>query len=215
MIMSTDAWSLFLLACLMLNIAPGPDLVFVFSRTMSHGKKIGFVASLGVGSGALVHVFAAAFGVSVILATSATAFVMVKYIGAAYLVSLGLKAIFSREGTILRNGTDTKQVNPWTVFRQGVLIDVLNPKVALFFLAFLPQFIAHDASQSSAQIFIQTVILGFIVIAVGFVVETALILTAAPLGAYLRSNPKIALWLDRSFGGMLVFLGAKLASSDQ
>ena len=218
MIMSAEAWGLFLLACLMLNIAPGPDLVFVLSRAIAHGRKVGFAASLGVCSGALVHVLAAALGVSAILATSALAFSLIKYIGAAYLIWLGFKAITSREGTLALEARQTspagKPLRAWIAFRQGILIDILNPKAALFFLAFLPQFISHDEGMSSALIFVETLFLGSIVIGTGLLVEGAFVLLAAPLGAYLRSNHKLTQWLDRSFGGLLMGLGTKLALTD-
>ncbi|WP_321338466.1 LysE family translocator [uncultured Cohaesibacter sp.] len=214
MFMSAEAWGLFLVACLMLNIAPGPDLIFILSRTLGHGRKIGFAASLGVCSGALVHVMAAALGVSAILATSATAFMLVKYVGAAYLIWLGAKALFSRESLLPTEAKAKARLSAWAAYRQGVMIDVLNPKVALFFLAFLPQFIPHDGSLSGHQILLNTVLLGAIVIAVGLVVEAGFIMLAAPLGAYLRNNKTVALWLDRTFGGLLVSLGAKLALTD-
>nr|WP_321982026.1 LysE family translocator [uncultured Cohaesibacter sp.] len=214
MFMSAEAWGLFLVACLMLNIAPGPDLIFILSRTLGHGRKIGFAASLGVCSGALVHVMAAALGVSAILATSATAFMIVKYVGAGYLVWLGAKALLSRESVLPTEAKPKKQLSAWAAYRQGVLIDVLNPKVALFFLAFLPQFIPHDGTLSGHQIFLDTVLLGAIVIGVGLVIEAGFIMLAAPFGAYLRNNKTVALWLDRAFGGLLVSLGAKLALTD-
>ena len=215
MIMSPEAWGLFLVASLMLNLAPGPDLIFILSRSIGQGRKAGFAASFGVCSGALVHVLAAALGVSAILATSALAFMLVKYVGAAYLVWLGIKALMSKEGTLALTPGKGKAQSAWSAFRQGVLIDVLNPKVALFFLAFLPQFISHDAGQGSAQIFVQTILLGLIVILIGLVVEAIFVLAAAPLGRFLRRNAKVALWLDRAFGSVLILLGAKLALSER
>ncbi|WP_316859375.1 LysE family translocator [uncultured Cohaesibacter sp.] len=214
MIMSAEAWGLFLFACIMLNIAPGPDLIFILSRTIGHGKKVGFGASLGVCSGAMVHVMAAALGVSAILATSAMAFMLVKYVGAGYLVWLGIKALMSRQSTLQVEAMQKASLTPWGAYRQGVLIDILNPKVALFFLAFLPQFIPHDGTLSSHQIFLATILLGAIVILVGLVIEAGFILAAAPLGNYLRHNKRFSLWLDRLFGGLLVGLGAKLAMSE-
>nr|WP_321445436.1 LysE family translocator [uncultured Cohaesibacter sp.] len=216
MIMSAEAWGLFLIACVMLNVAPGPDLIFILSRTIGHGRKIGFAASFGVCSGALVHVMAAALGVSAILATSALVFSIVKYAGAAYLVWLGCQALFSRESSLTMDeqAGSSKVLTFWAAFRQGVLIDILNPKVALFFLAFLPQFISHDGTETSMQVFFETCLLGSIVIAIGLIVEAIFVLAAAPLGAYLRSNRRFALWLDRLFGGLLMGLGARLALTD-
>lgn len=216
MMMSIEAWGLFLVACFMLNVAPGPDLIFILSRTVGYGKKIGFAASFGVCSGALVHVIAAALGVSAILATSALVFSIVKYVGAAYLVWLGLQALLSRQSALVVEASDaeTKKLTVWAAYRQGVLIDILNPKVALFFLAFLPQFLTHDGSETATQIFFETTFLGSIVIATGLMIEAVFVIAAAPLGDYLRSNQRLALWLDRMFGGLLMGLGARLALTD-
>ena len=214
MFMSAEAWGLFLAACLMLNVAPGPDLIFILSRTLAHGRKIGFAASVGVCSGALVHVLAAALGVSAILATSATAFMLVKYVGAAYLVWLGIKGLMSRESVLPIAGTHKAGVTVWSVYRQGVLVDVLNPKAALFFMAFLPQFIPHDGTLGPQQILWDTIFLGVVVIAMGLIVEAVYILMAAPLGSYLRNNASVARWIDRTIGGLLIGLGAKIALTD-
>ncbi len=214
MVMSAEAWGLFLVACLMLNIAPGPDLIFILSRTLGHGRKAGFAASFGVCSGAMVHVLAAALGVSAILATSATAFMLVKYVGAAYLVWLGIKAMLSREGMLQIEGKHKPGATAWSIYRQGVLIDVLNPKAALFFMAFLPQFIPHDGSLSAQLILLDTLFLGAIVIASGLLVEAGYIMLAAPLGTFLRNNKIIARRIDRLVGGLFIGLGAKIALTD-
>nr|WP_321462594.1 LysE family translocator [uncultured Cohaesibacter sp.] len=214
MFMSAEAWGLFLVACLMLNIAPGPDLIFILSRTIAQGRKFGFAASFGVCSGAMVHVMAAALGVSAILATSATAFMLVKYIGAVYLIWLGIKGLLSRDSLLPIEGGKRSGSTLWAVYRQGVLVDVLNPKAALFFMAFLPQFIPHDGSLSAHQILFDTILLGLIVIAVGLAVEAIYILLAAPLGAYLRSNRAVSRWIDRTVGGLLIGLGAKIALTE-
>ena len=215
MIMSADAWGLFLIACVMLNISPGPDLLFVLSRTIGHGRKVGCAASLGVCSGALVHVFAAALGLSAILATSAMAFMIVKYVGAAYLVWLGLKALFSRQSSLDFAADESKRrITPFTAYRQGVLIDILNPKAALFFLAFLPQFIAHDVGRSSLTIFAETVFLGLVVIVTALIIEVSFVFAAASLGRYLSTRKRLMHWIDRAFGGMLLGIGARIALSD-
>ncbi|SNY92061.1 Threonine/homoserine/homoserine lactone efflux protein [Cohaesibacter sp. ES.047] len=215
MIMSADSWGLFLFACLMLNIAPGPDLIFIMSRTIGHGRKVGIAASLGVCSGALVHVFAAALGLSAILATSAMAFSIVKYVGAAYLVWLGLKTLFSRQSSLaLDEANDKQSVTPFAAYRQGVLVDIFNPKAALFFLAFLPQFIAHDIGRSSLVIFAETVFLGCVVILIAFAVEACFVLAAASLGRFLRNHNTLTQWIDRAFGGLLLGIGARIALSE-
>lgn len=214
MIMTWESWSLFLVSCLMLNLAPGPDMVYILSRSIGYGRKVGFASATGVCTGALVHALAAALGLSAILATSATAFLVVKYVGAAYLVWLGAKALVSSSGSLGHIGEGTSQAKAPSVkgaFLQGALIDILNPKVALFFLAFLPQFI----SPSSNHVFSQTLVLGVIVVAIALVIEYLFVLAAAPLGAYLRNNKGLMTWLDRTFGAMLIALGAKLALTDR
>ncbi|MCT4656857.1 MAG: LysE family translocator [Cohaesibacter sp.] len=211
MIMSIEAWGVFFAAAIMLSITPGPDLVFILSRALAHGKKIGVAAALGVSTGALVHALAAALGLSAILATSATAFMVVKYIGAAYLIYLGIKALRAKEGALSFKDGNGKHGSFWSAFRQGMLIDVLNPKVAIFFMAFLPQFIAPEAG----AIFSHTIILGLLVVLTGFSLEVLIILVAAPLGHYLKNNPKVALWLDRALGGLMVGLGARLAMASR
>ncbi|MGD9947884.1 MAG: LysE family translocator, partial [Desulfobulbus sp.] len=134
-------WCVFFSAALALNLAPGPDLMYVLSRTVAQGTRIGLASAAGVSTGALVHVAAAAFGLSAILATSAFAFAAVKYVGACYLFYLGIQALRSGGTKFDLKTRETKMILPWQAFRQGVLVDVLNPKVAIFFMAFLPQFV--------------------------------------------------------------------------
>lgn len=214
MIMTWESWTLFLVSCLMLNLAPGPDMVYILSRSIGYGRKVGFASATGVCTGALVHAFAAALGLSAILATSATAFLIVKYVGAAYLVWLGAKALFSSSGglgSVGEGAQKTKAPSAKAAFFQGALIDILNPKVALFFLAFLPQFV----SPTSGHVFSETLILGVIVVAIALLTEYLFVLAAAPLGAYLRNNKRLMSWLDRTFGALLIALGARLALADR
>jgi threonine/homoserine/homoserine lactone efflux protein len=141
-----DLW-LFVLSGLLLSITPGPDTLYIVGRSSTQGWRAGAVAALGIGTGTLVHICAAALGLSAILAASATAFTAVKYIGAAYLLYVGI-ALFRAAGAP-GSSTSAVVVRPAPlrgIFAQGFLTNVLNPKVALFFLAFLPQFVAPDAS---------------------------------------------------------------------
>jgi len=183
---SSSYWILFLSAAVAINIAPGPDLLYIISKTIAQGRKIGFASSLGVSSGALVHVFAAALGLSAILATSAIAFSIVKYFGAAYLVYLGIKSLMSKGTTFDSADEKEEEFTPWQAFRQGVLVDVLNPKVAIFFMAFLPQFIRPEMGSTSAQL----IGLGILVILIAIVIEFAIVLTAAQTTNFFRSNRK-------------------------
>lgn len=200
-------WLVFFSAAFALNISPGPDLIYILSRTIAQGRKIGIASSLGVCTGALVHVGAAALGLSAVLATSAVAFSLVKYIGAAYLVYLGIKA-FRSAGT--HGGLPQHSVGnakPWTAFKQGVMIDVLNPKVAIFFMAFLPQFVRPGSGHPTIQI----VILGMLVIMVAMVVEAAFVMAAGQTTTILRKNRKIAVLLNRLLGSVFIALGIRLA----
>jgi len=204
-------WLVFFTAAIALNVSPGPDLIYILSRTIARGTKVGLASAAGVCSGAVVHVLAAAFGLSAILAASATAFSVVKYVGAAYLLYLGVQALKSQGGTLeLTAQKETVAVTPWQAFRQGVLVDVLNPKAAIFFMAFLPQFVRQDHGSSS----IQLVVLGLLVILVAIVIESLFVLAAARSTHFFRRNPKASVWLDRTLGTIFISLGIRLALTE-
>lgn len=205
--MNYSYWLIFLSAAIAINISPGPDLIYIISRTIAQGRKIGFASSLGVCSGALVHIFAAGFGLSAILATSIFAFSVVKYVGAAYLVYLGIKALRSKGTTFDMPLKDNLDTTPWQAFRQGVMVDVLNPKVAIFFMAFLPQFVRPELGHTSIQI----IGLGILVILMAIVVEFSIILVAAKTTNFFRRNQKFSVWLDRVLGSVLIGLAVRLA----
>ncbi len=142
--------ALFILSGVLLNLTPGPDSILIMSKSAARGWRAGSVAAFGICSGCYVHVFAAALGLSAILASSATAFTIVKLIGAAYLVYMGLAALFSSSGKHAALAAQPKkQFTYRSTFMQGFLSNALNPKVALFFLAFVPQFIAHDSAHKA------------------------------------------------------------------
>ncbi|XPS90295.1 lysine exporter protein (LYSE/YGGA) [Desulfosarcina variabilis str. Montpellier] len=164
----------------------------------------------GIWTGAFIHVLFAALGLSAILATSAVAFSTVKWIGAAYLIWLGIQALRSKGSSISING----QASPkgmMKIFKQGVLVAVLNPKVAVFFLAFLPQFVEAGRGPANAQLFIH----GFLIIVVAAFVEPPLILVGGRLTTYLSKNTKVSRWMDRGLGALFVGLGINLATSDR
>jgi RhtB (resistance to homoserine/threonine) family protein len=204
---SIPYWALFFSAALAINLSPGPDLIYILSKTIAGGRKIGIASSLGVCSGAMVHVFAAALGLSAILATSAIAFSLVKYAGAAYLIYLGIRALRSKGTTFDKLDATAKETTPWQAFKQGAMVDILNPKVAIFFMAFLPQFVRSELGHTSLQI----VILGSLVIAVAIVVEISIVLAAAQTTEFFRNNRKFSIWLDRILGSVLIGLGLRLA----
>ncbi len=201
---------MFFSAALAINISPGPDIIYILSKTIAQGKKIGIASSLGVCSGALVHVCAAALGLSAILATSAVAFSVVKYIGAAYLIYLGIQALRSKGISFDIPVKKGAEITAWKAFRQGALVDILNPKVAVFFMAFLPQFVRPELGHDSAQI----LGLGVLVILVAVVVESLIVLTAAQTTNFFRRNRRFSVWLDRLLGSVLVGLGIRLALTE-
>ena len=201
-------WTSFLTAAVLLNLAPGPDIAFILGRTISGGTKAGFAAMFGIWSGAFVHVLMASIGLSALLATSAVAFSVVKWAGAAYLIWLGIQTFRAGGGSFVGD-TAKKSESFRAIFQQGVLVAVLNPKVAIFFLAFLPQFITPGAGPVPAQLFLH----GSLIIVVAAFVEPPLVLAGERLTRALRKNPRFGLWLDRTLGGLLVALGLKLATS--
>ncbi len=205
--MESSYWVIFFSAAVAINISPGPDLIYILSKTIAQGRKIGIASSLGVCSGALVHVFSAALGLSAILATSAMAFTIVKYIGAAYLIYLGIKALRSKGTTFDLPEKNGGKITAWQAFRQGALVDILNPKVAIFFMAFLPQFVRPEIGYSSLQI----LFLGILVILVAVVIETFIVLSAAQTTNFFRRNRRFSAWLDRILGSILIGLGMRLA----
>lgn len=203
-------WATFFTAAVLLNLSPGPDMAFILGQTAHRGVRSGFAAMLGIWSGTLIHVLFAALGLSAVLATSAAAFSVVKWVGAAYLIWLGIQALRS-QGTRLSAGGSTSPAHLQTLFKQGVLVSILNPKVAVFFLAFLPQFIEAGAGSVSAQLFLH----GILILIVAAFIEPPLILIGGKLAGYLSHNRNISRWLDRGLGTLFIGLGVKLATSDR
>jgi threonine/homoserine/homoserine lactone efflux protein len=198
---------LFIVSGLLLNIMPGPDSLLIMTRSATQGWRAGCAAALGIGTGTLVHIFAAALGLSAVLATSATAFTVVKLIGAAYILYMAVGLLRSRKQT----GDVAAPVLPAlpyrTIFAQGFLTNVLNPKVAIFFLAFVPQFIQADAPNKALAF----IVLGCIFNFNGMLWCGALSLVTARASARIKLSPAVSLWLNRVTGGLFVWLGVKLA----
>lgn len=202
--------TLFIVSGLLLNIMPGPDSLLIMARSATQGWRAGVAAALGIGTGTMVHVLAAAVGLSAILATSATAFMVVKYIGAAYIIWMAIGLLRSKR----KEAAQAVAVPPLpyrTIFTQGFLTNVLNPKVAIFFLAFVPQFI-DSAAPNKALAFI---ILGCIFNFNGMLWCVSLALFTAFVSARIKVNPDASLWLNRVTGGLFIWLGIKLALSKQ
>lgn len=204
-------WTAFLTAAILLNISPGPDIAYMISHSIRGGKRVGFAAMLGTWAGTMLHVFAAALGLTAILATSATAFTVIKWLGAVYLIWLGISALRSSGQSTFSPDT-TKPAKPMrTVFTQGAIVSALNPKIAVFFLAFLPQFVVEGAG----PIWMQLALHGTMVLVVSACIEPFFILLADKLTGTLRAKPQFGLWLDRALGGTLISLGAWLAASQR
>lgn len=199
--------ALFIASGLLLNIMPGPDSLLIMTRSATQGWRAGCAAALGIGTGTLVHIFAAALGLSALLATSATAFTVVKLIGAAYVLYMAVGLLRSRKQTGAAAAPVLAALPYRTIFAQGFLTNVLNPKVALFFLAFVPQFISADAPNKALAF----IVLGCIFNFNGMLWCGALSLATAKASARIKLSPAVSLWLNRVSGGLFVWLGVKLA----
>lgn len=197
----------FLLAGIILNLTPGSDTMYILGRSISQGKKAGILSALGIATGALVHCLFATLGLSIILAKSALAFEIVKYVGAAYLIFLGVKMLISKSNGEFDLKKENKQVNYRKIYISGIFTNVLNPKVALFFLAFLPQFINPEHAQN----FMPFLILGLTFVFTGTIWCLILAIFSSKLSDKIRQNYKIKKWLDKITGGIFVALGIKLA----
>ena len=193
----------FVLASLVLNATPGPDTLYIVSRSVSQGRRAGLVSALGISTGCLVHTGLAAFGLSAVLAASATAFDALKYAGAVYLIYIGLRTLFKRQATGKAVAIDLSDL---ALFRQGVVTNVLNPKVALFFLAFLPQFIVADSGLGPVPF----LILGLLFVAQGTTWCFLVVLFASQATRTLRTNTRISSILEKVSGVVFVALGLNL-----
>jgi threonine/homoserine/homoserine lactone efflux protein len=203
-------WSTFLTAVVLLTVSPGPDIAFMLGQTVKGGTRKGLAAMFGVWMGAFTHIVMAALGLSAIIASSAIAFTAIKWVGAAYLIWLGIAALRSKGGSFIDDGAQLS-ASSTSVFLQGILISVLNPKVAVFFLAFLPQFIVPGAGPVWAQLLLH----GALMIVVAAFIEPPFVLFSSRISKALRNNQKLAIWLDRSMGAVFVALGIRLATSDR
>lgn len=192
---------LFLSASVALLVIPGPAVTFIVARSVQHGRSAGLVSVLGVHAGSVVHIAAAAFGLSALLASSAIAFSVVKYVGAAYLIFLGIRQL-------RRPKEDPEAPTPepapaWRLFRQGAVVNILNPKTAIFFLAFLPQFV----DPSRGPVWTQVIVLGLVFTAMGMLSDGAYALAAGAIGNRVRGSARVRRLIDRVSGGVHIALG--------
>lgn len=198
-----EIW-LFILSGVLLNITPGPDTVYVIGRSMQMGWRGGAAAAFGISCGCFFHVAGAAIGLSAVLMASSTAFSILKLVGAAYLVLTGLQMLWSRPRLA---PVEAERSSLRRVFLQGVFTNALNPKVALFFLAFLPQFVAADAPHKPLAF----LTLGLIFICTGTLWCLVLAAFAARAAHRLRQSEGVIAWVNRALGGLFIYLGIRVA----
>jgi threonine/homoserine/homoserine lactone efflux protein len=201
-------WStlvVFALASLALVAIPGPNVLYIATRSLGQGRRVGVASALGVETGALVHITAATAGLSALIRSSPLAFDVVKYMGAAYLVGLGLRALVRGQALDLEGETTPEPLH--RAYAEGILVNILNPKVALFFVAFLPQFV--DPARGSAAL--QILMLGLVFLAIAVVLDLGWALGAGMLGAWLRARPRFANRQRFLTGGVYLALGAAAA----
>ncbi len=221
--MPIDHLWVFVVAGLLLNLTPGPDVVYIVSSALRGGARAGFVAALGIAAGCFVHIIAAAVGVSALMAASATAFTVLKWLGAAYLVYVGIRLLLSNADSAIKLEADTLGLTRArtakhykSIFLRGFWTNALNPKVALFFLAFLPQFIAPTVEHKSLAFLLLGLLFNFN----GLWVNMGWAMAAARLTQYLQMQRDAAqrvaplLWLDRVTGAVFVSFGIKLALAE-
>jgi threonine/homoserine/homoserine lactone efflux protein len=205
---SGSSFGIFLTAAIVLAVSPGPGMLYVLARSLRGGRREGLASSLGTAVGGFGHVVAAAFGLSVILATSATAFGVVKYAGAAYLIYLGIRALIAGKGATEESPGASGAAR--AAFRQGITTEVFNPKTALFFLSFLPQFINREAAAIP-----QFLLLGTISVLLNTTGDVVVSLFAGPIGAQLRRRPRLRRGQRYASGGALIGLGLYVAVSGE
>ncbi len=204
------AFSLFLTAAFLLSITPGPGILYVLARSLHGGRREGFLSSLGLLLGGLVHVVAAAVGLSTVLMTSALAFSVIKYAGAAYLIFLGVRILLSRRETD-PSTLDAAPADSRHALTQGIITEALNPKTALFFLAFIPQFV----DPASGSTLLQFLVLGLITAMLNFLADTVVAMFAGPIGQHFKANHRFQQRQQTVSGCTMIGLGAYVALAEQ
>jgi threonine/homoserine/homoserine lactone efflux protein len=197
--------ALFIVAALALLLIPGPSVLYIVARSVNQGRRAGLVSAAGVGAGSLVHVSAATLGLSALLLSSALAFAAVKYLGAAYLIYLGIRTLRARAAPEETSAPARRSLG--RIFLQGVVVNTLNPKTALFFFAFLPQFVDPARGSVAAQIGL----LGLLMVALGTCTDSSYALLSGTLGGLLRGNRRFAAFQQYATGTVYIALGVSTA----
>ena len=202
---------LFIATAIVLVLTPGQDTFFILGRSLAGGRSAGIAAALGITCGSVIHTLLAALGLSALLATSPSAFMAVKFAGAAYLIYIGVRALLSRAQGLPGADTRNAGAGDWPAFRQGIVSNLLNPKVALFFLALMPQFISAGSTNKVGAF----LALGLTFVSLGLAWCTTLAVGAAWLRKVFLRRPSLATWMNRVAGTMFIALGLRLATTRQ
>ncbi|CAN7327078.1 LysE family translocator [Caballeronia sp. LjRoot29] len=208
-------FTLFIVAVMLLSVTPGPDTAYIVGRSVAQGRGAGVVSALGIALGCIVHTLACAFGLTALLAASVTAFTIVKFAGAIYLIYLGVRLIFAKPAVtkasdeVEESRVRTAPKSLQQLFTQGFVTNVLNPKVVLFFVSFIPQFVAADSAHKTLAF----LALGLVFVLVSTFWNTFVAWIAGSVTQRFSGKPGVKLWLDRVVGSAFVGLGIKLATS--
>ena len=209
-------FTLFIVAVMLLSVTPGPDTAYIVGRSVAQGRGAGVVSALGIAVGCIVHTLACAFGLTALLAASVTAFTIVKFAGAIYLIYLGVRLIFTKPAAAKTSNRQSEEIRVRAapkslqqLFTQGFVTNVLNPKVVLFFVSFIPQFVAVDSPHKTLAF----LALGFVFVLVSTFWNTFVAWIAGSVTQRFSGKPSVKVWLDRVVGSAFVGLGIKLATS--
>ncbi len=209
--MDHSYWAFFIITAVVLNITPGPDMIYLITQSMSSGKRVGFASVLGLGTGALIHTLFVSLGISAVISTSVVVFRVMKIIGAGYLFYLGARALLWGGLDLSGVGNKKEDGSFFKSFINAVVIDVTNPKVAVFFMAFLPQFYRDNGSSRISQF----MFLGIVIVLIGFIVESLIVLLSERIAVVLRRKPIVSGIIDKLFGSVLIGLGVKLVLEER
>ncbi len=207
--LGTENILIFLSTGILLNLYPGPDTLYIVGRSVSQGRLAGVAAALGISSGSVVHIFLGSMGLSAVIATSAKAFLLVKMAGAGYLIYQGCTMIFRKKPQNDHVPKTAEGIEPLKIYRQGAITNILNPKVAVFFMAFLPQFISADSPNKALSF----AALGLIFLTTGTIWCLLVAVFASALSQRLRANTSASKWLIKINGALFICLGLKLATA--
>lgn len=200
---------IFIMTSILIILSPGQDMVLVLSRSLALGPRAGMVTAAGVGAGLLGHTALAAFGLGALLQASEQAFTLMKIVGAIYLIYLGFKAFTSPPLDLVVKAQE--QNNEWRFFRQGAFSNISNPKIAIFYFAYLPQFVSVDGAQPTDQL----LLLGALFAVLTVVVKLPIGYLAGRLSGWVQTRPNVQIWLNRVSGGVLLLMGLRLATDSQ